>query len=371
MKEFYRPTTAKIYLDNLTFNYRQFKELLGGIIEIAPVIKADAYGHGAVQCAQALVAEGVQTFCVAFIDEAVELRNAGIQSKILLLGYTKKEWAEKIIEYDLMPTIFELDTAQQLSKTAKQKNKVCSIHIKIDTGMGRIGLDYKDAAAHIKKIAALDNIEIQGIFTHYASADEKDKTYTALQKQRFLKVIDACEENNIHIPVKHSANSAGCIDVDQADMSMARLGISLYGLYPSNEVRLDTVKLKPVMQLQTEVAFIKTVHKGDSISYNRRFTAEEDMVIGTLPIGYADGYRREFTNRAYVEINSKRARVLGTVCMDQIMVDLSQIQNVQKGDTAILFGPGSISADELADIAGTISYELVCGISKRVPRIYY
>jgi alanine racemase len=236
--------------------------------------------------------------------------------------------------------------------------------------MGRIGFSYKEACTHIKKIAELDNIFIEGIFTHYASADEKDKTYTSLQKERFLEVILACETNNVHIPIRHSANSAGCIDVDQSDMSMARLGISLYGLYPSGEVQLDKVTLKPVMQLQTEVAYIKTVRKGDSISYNRRFTAPEDMVIGTLPIGYADGYRREFTNKAYVEINSQRARVLGAVCMDQIMVDLSHIPNVQKGNSAILFGPDSVSVDELADVAGTISYEIICGISKRVPRIY-
>jgi alanine racemase len=370
MKEFYRPTIAKIYLDNLIYNYRQFKTLLGETVDLVPVIKADAYGHGAVKCAHALENEGVDTLCVAFIDEAVELRDAGIKSKILLLGYTKKEWTQQIIDYDLIPAVFEYEIAEALSITARQNNKICAIHIKIDTGMGRIGFSYKDAVTHIKKIAGLDNIYIEGIFTHYASADEKDKTYTFLQKERFLEVVSSCEKNNIHIPIKHSANSAGCIDVNQDDMNMVRLGISLYGLYPSSEVQPDKVTLKPVMQLQTEVAYIKTVHKGDSISYNRRFTAQNDMIIGTLPIGYADGYRREFTNRAYVEINSQRARVLGAVCMDQIMVDLSYVLNVKKGDKVILFGPNSISADELANIAGTISYEIVCGISKRVPRIY-
>lgn len=370
MEQYYRPTIAKIYVDNLIYNYRQFKSLLGNDIEIAPVVKADAYGHGAVECATALANEGVKTFCVAFFDEGLELREAGIEQDILLMGSTLESWADQIIQYDLIPAVFEYKAAESFSAAAKKKNKICNIHIKVDTGMGRIGFDYANAAKEIQKISKLDNIKIQGIFTHYASADEKDKEYTHLQKQRFFSVISELKAMGIEIPKKHTANSAGSIDLDQKDMEMIRLGISLYGYYPSGEVDLNKVKLKPVMELETEIAYIKTVHKGDSISYNRRFTADKDMIVGTLPIGYADGYRREFRNKAFVEIKGNKANVLGTVCMDQTMVDLTDINEAKKGDKAILFGPGLIGADSLAAIADTISYEILCGISKRVPRVY-
>lgn len=370
MEQFYRPTIAKIHIDNLIYNYRQFKKLLGTDIEIAPVVKADAYGHGAVECASALAAEGVKSFCVAFFDEGLELREAGITQDILLMGSTLESWADQIIEYDLIPAVFEYNAAKSFSIAAKKKNTTCNIHIKVDTGMGRIGFNYKDAVKEIQRISKLENVKIQGIFTHYASADEKDKEYTYLQKQRFLNVTSELKEIGIEIPKKHCANSAGSIDLNQKDMDMIRLGISLYGYYPSEEVEADKVKLKPVMQLETEIAYIKTVHNGDSISYNRRFTASGDMIVGTLPIGYADGYRREFRNKAYIEIKGRKALVLGTVCMDQTMVDLTDIKEAKKGDKAILFGPGLIGADELAKIADTISYEILCGISKRVPRIY-
>lgn len=370
MEEFYRPTIAKIYIDNLIYNYRQFKKLLGDNVEIAPVVKADAYGHGAVECAFALADEGVNTFCVAFFDEGLELREAGITQDILLMGSTLESWADQIIEYDLIPAVFEYTAAESFSEAAKKRNKICNIHIKIDTGMGRIGFNYKDAAEEIKKISKLDNIIVQGIFSHYASADEKDKEFTYLQKQRFANVISELKDIGIEIPKKHCANSAGSIDLNQDDMDMIRLGISLYGYYPSNEVIKSKVNLKPVMQLETEIAYIKAVAKGDSISYNRRFTAEGDMIVGTLPIGYADGYRRDFKNKGFVEIKEKKARVLGTVCMDQTMVDLTDIKDAKKGEKAILFGPGLIGADKLAQIADTISYEILCGISKRVPRVY-
>lgn len=370
MEQYYRPTIAKIYVDNLIYNYRQFKSLLGDGVEIAPVVKADAYGHGAVECASALANEGVKTFCVAFFDEGLELREAGITQDILLMGSTLESWADQIIQYDLIPAVFEYNAAESFSAAAKKKNKICNIHVKVDTGMGRIGFNYENAAKEIQKISKFDNIKIQGIFTHYSSADEKDKEYTYLQKQRFLDVINELKALGIEIPKKHTANSAGSIDLDQKDMDLIRLGISLYGYYPSGEVDLNKVKLKPVMELETEIAYIKTVHKGDSISYNRRYTADKDMIVGTLPIGYADGYRREFKNKAFAEIKGKKANVLGTVCMDQTMIDLTDINEAKKGDKAILFGPGLIGADSLAAIADTISYEILCGISKRVPRVY-
>jgi len=370
MKAYYRPTIAKIYLNNLIYNYMQFRKLLPESVEIAPVIKADAYGHGAVICAKELSKHGVKTFCVAFIDEAAELRKAGIEGDILLLGSTKKEFAEHIIELNLIPAVFEYKMALALNEACKAKGKSCAVHIKVDTGMGRIGLAYEDAVKEIIKISRLENITIQGIFSHYSSADEKDKTYTNLQKSRFLKVLDELGQAGIKIPVKHIANSAASIDIDQFDMNMIRLGISLYGYYPSREVIKNKVSLKPVMELQTEIAYIKNVKKGESISYNRQFTAPRDMTVATLPIGYADGYRREFKNKAFVEINGCKALVIGTVCMDQIMIDITDIKNVKKDDTAILFGTNTIGADDLADISNTISYEILCGISKRVPRVY-
>ncbi len=221
-----------------------------------------------------------------------------------------------------------------------------------------------------QKIYEMKNIFIEGIFTHYASADEKDKQFTLLQQERFESIVCTLNNAGIVIPVKHAANSAAAIDMEQQNMNMIRLGISLYGLYPSQEVQRQKIALKEVMQLRTKVAFVKNVEPGDSISYNRRFTATKPMRVATLPIGYADGYRREFTNNAYVMIAQQRANVLGTVCMDQIMVDVTHIADVKEGDDVILFGVGGISAEELAQRAGTIGYEILCGISKRIPRVY-
>ncbi len=370
MKDIFRPTVANINLDHLLFNYNQFRKHLPEHVKIAPVIKADAYGHGAVECARALRNAGVEMFCVAFADEAFQLRKAGITEDILLLGYSESNWAEEIIRYGLTPAVFTLQSARDLHEEALRQEKNIKIHIKVDTGMGRIGFDWHEAAEQIKKIHQMQNIVIEGIFTHYAASDEKDKQFTLLQKERFYGVVEALKKEGIDIAVKHTANSAAGIDLDQSDMNMIRLGISLYGLYPSKEVNRQAVALKEVMQLRTKVAFVKDVHPGDSISYNRRFTASQTMRVATLPIGYADGYRREFTNNAYVTIRQQKAPVLGTVCMDQIMVDVTHIDGVKEGDEVILFGTGGISAEELAGRAGTIGYEILCGISKRIPRIY-
>lgn len=370
MNEIFRPTVANINLDNLLFNYEQFRAYMPKHVQIVPVIKADAYGHGAVNCARELKKVGAKTFCVAFADEAFQLRKAGIEENILLLGYTENIWAEEIMRYRLTPAVFTVEGARGLNEEAAKEKKVCNIHIKVDTGMGRIGLAWEKAAEQIQIMHALPNVRLEGIFTHYASSDEADKTFTLLQKKRFMEVINKLEEMNIHIPVKHAANSAASIDMDQDDMNMIRLGISLYGMYPSSEVQRDKIALKEVMQLQTKIAYVKDIKPGDSVSYNRRFIASKPMRIATLPIGYADGYRREFTNNAYATIHGQRADVLGTVCMDQIMVDVTGMDGVKEGDDAILFGPGGISAEELAQRASTISYEILCGISKRIPRIY-
>ncbi len=370
MNEMYRSTVANIDLDNLLFNYEQFRKYLPKHVRIAPVVKADAYGHGAAECAKELRRAGVKTFCVAFVDEALALREAGIKEDILLLGYSQSAWAKEIIDQDLTPSVFTVQGAHDLHEEAVKQGKTGKIHIKIDTGMGRIGFAWQEAAEQIKKIYEMKNIFIEGIFTHYASADEKDKQFTLLQQERFESIVCTLNNAGIVIPVKHAANSAAAIDMEQQNMNMIRLGISLYGLYPSQEVQRQKIALKEVMQLRTKVAFVKNVEPGDSISYNRRFTATKPMRVATLPIGYADGYRREFTNNAYVMIAQQRANVLGTVCMDQIMVDVTHIADVKEGDDVILFGVGGISAEELAQRAGTIGYEILCGISKRIPRVY-
>ncbi len=371
MSDIYRPTQAEIYLDNLVHNYRQFEQLFGEKMICSPIIKADAYGHGAVECAMALMEVGAQYFCVSFIDEAIQLRRAGIRGNIIILGYTEDNWVEDILKYRLTPTVFDTHFAELLDKHAAKSGVVCDIHIKVDTGMGRVGFWYENAVTEIECIAKLKHIHIEGIFSHYATADVKDKTYANLQRARFDDVLAEVEKKGIEIPIKHIANSAGAIDLDQQGMNLVRLGIVLYGLYPSDEVKHDKVQLKPVMRYTTKISYIKELKAGCDISYGRTYTTSREMKVGTLIVGYADGYRRALSNKAYVTVNGQKADVIGAVCMDQMMVDLTDVTDAKVGDTAVLFGEDGMSVDEMARLADTINYEILCGMSKRVTRLYF
>ena len=364
-----RPTWAEIDLDALTSNYEEIRRIVGPNVKILGVVKADAYGHGSLECARTLCDAGVDMLAVAFIDEAIALRQGGITEQILLLGYTAKEHIPDLIRWDVIPGVYQLDFAEALSDHCQEIGICHPIHIKIDTGMGRIGIGWREAAKEIEVMNQLAGIELQGLFTHFSTADAADKTHTQEQIRRYQQVLLELAEKNIHIPIKHMANSAGIFDVKGVHFDMVRPGIILYGLYPSAEVDRSKIGLKPVMTLKSTIVHLKTLHPGETVSYGNRFVAKEDRIVGTLPIGYADGYTRMLNGRARVFISGQLVPVVGSICMDQCMIDLTEVEEVCLYDEVELFG-NNISADVLADALGTINYEITCMVNKRVPRVF-
>lgn len=369
-----RAAWAEIDLDNLAHNIREVRRLAGKQSQVTAVIKADGYGHGATKIAKTLLDNGADRFAVAVLDEAIEIRNAGFKVPILILGYTQPERAEEVVRYELEQAVYSIETAEALSKVAKAQGKTAQIHIKIDTGMGRIGLQAdEEAVGIISSIHALPNINIKGIFTHFAVADEVDKSYTEKQFEKFKWVCDRLEEKGIKIEIKHCGNSATIIDLPDMHLNMVRAGIVLYGLAPSSDVKLEKLTLKEVMSLKVRVTHIKEIEAGQSVSYGRKFIANAKTKIASLPIGYADGYTRLLSGKAEALVNGKRVPVVGRICMDQCMIDVTRIEDVKVGDEVVLFGgqkDGFISIDEIAEKLGTINYEVVCMISRRVPRVY-
>ena len=370
-----RPTWAEINLDNLADNLRSFRGTLGKSVKIMAVVKADGYGHGAVEVARTAVENGCDYLGVGFIDEGIELRKAGIKAPILILGYTPQEQAGELLDYRLVPTVFHLDLAQALSREAYRRGETVKIHVKVDTGMGRLGLSSGDElAAFIEELNKIPSIVIEGFYTHFASADEQDKAYTLQQLARFEEMIDLFSKKGIEVPLRHAANSAAAIDLPGTHFNMVRLGISLYGLYPSGEVQKERVSLKPVMSLKTRVIYLKNVPPGTGISYGRTFVTEEDSWIASLPLGYGDGYSRLLSGKAEVLIRGKRFPVVGRICMDHMMVNLGGADpGIQSGEEVVVIGrqgEASITTEEVAHWLGTINYEVTCAVSKRVPRVY-
>lgn len=369
-----RPVWAEINLNHLAHNIKEVRRLVGRDVVITAVVKADAYGHGALLSAKTLLDNGGDRLAVATLSEAMELRKAGIKAEILILGYTPSYQSNSIIENGITQTIYNLQGAKALSDEAKKLGKTAKIHLKIDTGMGRLGfLSQEVSIKEIIEIINLPNIYVEGIFSHFAKADEKDKDFSIQQYERFIRVINDLKKADIEIPIKHIANSASIIDMPGYNLDMVRAGIMLYGLYPSDEVNKGRVELKPVMTLKATISNIKTVPKGVGISYGHKFVTDKTYKIGTLPIGYADGFTRLLTSKGEVSIKGKRVPIIGSICMDQCMVDASDFEDVNVGDEVILFGDGSMNepiADELASSLGTVNYEIVCMISRRVPRVY-
>lgn len=367
-------TWVEIDLDKLIENVHEIRRLTDKKAEITAVIKANAYGHGATEIAPILLNNGVSRLAVARLDEAIELRFKGITAPILVLGAVFAKQAELAVLYGIDVTIFDYKTAKSFSDEAVKQQRIIRIHIKIDSGMGRIGYRIdEDYLKEIKSISNLPNVILEGIFTHFATADSLDKNYTKQQYERFRFICNELIENNIKVNTCHCANSATIIDLPQYHQNMVRAGIILYGLYPSKEVDIFNIKLKPIMSLKCKITYIKKIKKGDSISYGRKFIADKDCKIATLPIGYADGYTRLLSGKAQVLIHGHRASIVGNICMDQCMVDISNIPDVKRGDEAVLFGNQGeecITVDELAEKIGTINYEVVCMIARRVPRVY-
>ena len=366
---------AEIDLDAMTYNLEHIKKNLAPGTQVIAVLKADGYGHGAVPLARRIQKDPeIWGIAVATVEEGEELRNAGITKPILILGYTYQEDYQKIAKLDFRPAVFKLSMAKELSKAALEAGKTLKIHIKIDTGMTRIGYrDVKKDVPEILEISKLPGLEIEGIFTHFARADEADKTPALVQYEKFQEFIRALEQEGLHIPMKHCSNSAGIIRMQEANLDAVRAGIILYGLYPSKEVERKPVPLKPLMSLRSHIAYIKTVEPGVEISYGGIFTTVRETRVATIPVGYADGYPRGLSNKGSVLIRGKRAPILGRVCMDQFMVDVTDIPEAEELDQVTLLGKDGedcITMEELGELSGRFNYEFACCISKRVPRVY-
>ena len=365
---------ALIDLDALEYNIKSIRKKTPEGTGIIGVIKADAYGHGSVEVAQVLLENGADWFAVAVVDEGLNLRKHGINAPILLLGYTPELRFEDVINNGFIQTMYSYEMAEKLSKAAVRLGKTAVVHIKIDTGMGRIGYRVNDEAAdEIVRISKLPGIEVNGMFTHFAASDEADKAYTNMQFERFMKMDKMLKDRGLNIPVRHAANSAAIMDIDSMMLNMVRPGIILYGAYPSDEVVKENLDLRPVMSIKTHVSFVKEVEKGDCISYGRTYTAPDKRKIATIPVGYADGFIRAYAKEGKVLIKGKFAPIVGRICMDQFMVDVTDIDDVKINDEVVLMGiqgENSITADDIAKALNTINYEVFCTLSKRVPRQY-
>ena len=368
-----RPVWSEINLDNLIHNLNQIKKITDDQTEIMAVVKADSYGHGSIQVSKTLISEGVKRLAVATLSEAIELRESGIDVDILILGYTPRNQFKYIAQYDITQTIYDYDAAYELSKVAQSMSKIVKVHIKIDTGMNRLGFRSEDRTVEeILNIRKLSNIYLEGIFSHFARADESNKSFAKVQYDEFVSLVDKLDKENLHIDIKHISNSAAIIDLPKYQMNLVRAGISLYGLYPSKEVSTDAIDLKPVMTLKTQISNMKKVPEGTGISYGQVFTTTEESIIATIPIGYADGFSRLLDGNSLVTVDDKKVDVVGKICMDQCMLNVTKVKNLYIDKEVIIFGEGENvnSAEELASNLGTISYEVVCMISRRVPRIY-
>ena len=366
---------AYINLDNAIKNMEGFKSLISKNTKIMAVIKADGYGHGAVQIAHKL--EGLPYlfgFAVATAEESFELRDAGITKPILILGYTFKEDYEKLIEYGVTLTVFTDEMLKDIEEASANTGKNATVHVKLDTGMSRIGIQPDETGiAFVKRVNKSKYINLEGIFTHIARADEIDKSKANAQIKLYNLFINNIREQNINIPICHVSNSASILEIPDANLDMVRAGITLYGLWPSNEVSKDIIPLYPLLKLVSHVAFVKLLKEGREISYGGTFTTKKDTVIATIPCGYADGIPRGLSNKGYVLIHGKIAPIVGRVCMDQFMVDVTDIDDVKVLDEVVIIGTQgdkTITAEEVGDISGRFNYELVCEISKRVPRVY-
>lgn len=364
---------TKINLDNIKKNLQNVREKFGEKMLVMGIVKANAYGHGAVETAKALVEFGADMLGVAAIDEALELRENGIDNPILILGQIFRQDYESAILNNITCTVIDLETAKGLSSKAVELEKIAKIHIKLDTGMGRIGFQTdENGEKQIKSIFELDNLFVEGAFTHFANADNKDKTSANSQKVKFLKLTDKLIGEGYQIPIRHMYNSASAMELEGYAGEMVRCGIMLYGLYPSEEMSKE-YKLYPALELKSHISFVKKVGKDFKISYGSTFVTDREMTVATVPVGYGDGYPRYLSNKGEVLVHGARCKILGRVCMDQFMIDVSHLENVQIADEVTLVGVDGnemITVDEVSDGEARFNYEFCCLITPRVPRIY-
>ena len=366
---------AEIDLDAIAYNMGQMKNRIGGDARLIAVVKTDGYGHGAVPIAEMLEKfPYVWGYAVACLEEALELRRHGIKKPVLVLGCIFPDEYEEMVRYEIRPAVYTEEMADAMSEEARRQQKTAYFHIKVDTGMGRLGFPVCSGSADIiERISRLPYVELEGMFTHFAKADEKDKTYTMLQHKRFTQMIEQVEQRKIPIRYFDCDNSAGIIDLPDLRHDLARAGISTYGMYPSDEVRKDAVDLKPALSLISHVTYVKEVEPGTPISYGGTFVAPKKMKVATIPVGYGDGYPRSLSNKGCVLIHGKRAKILGRVCMDQFMADVTEIPETKFMDRVTLIGKDGndqITVDELAGLSGRFNYEFVCCLGKHIPRVY-
>ena len=359
---------AEIDLKSIENNLRGIKKHISAPRMLA-VVKANAYGHGAIEVSKIAIECGASYLGVAAFDEAIQLRNAGFSTPILILGLVPPECSKDLVEYGITSTVCDLPMAVELSKNAVKLGKRAKIHLKLETGMGRIGADVENIGILASAISSLPGIYLEGVFSHFADADNADKKFTAEQLRRFEAALEEIRRYKVEIPIKHIAESAAIMEIPEAHFDMVRSGIITYGLMPSAQVKRK-IDLKTAFKLCSRIAWLKKVSEGTSIGYGRDFIARRNSIIATLPIGYADGYLRAYGRGGFVEIHGQKAPIAGRVCMDQMMIDVTDIPNVQIGDEVILFGSENITIDDIANHVGTINYEIPCLISNRIPRIY-
>ena len=374
--ESYQRVWAEVDLDAIWENMVHMKENIAEKTKILAVIKTDGYGHGGVPIAKMLEQlDFMFGYAAATYEEAHVLREAGVKKPILILGYTFPYCYEELIREEIRPAVYRRDTVEELAAAAAKVGKKAKVHIKVDTGMGRIGITPdEEGLEFVRFLMGHPELEVEGIFTHFAKSDEEDKTSAYHQLALFQNFIDRIQtELGLTIPVKHCSNSAAILEMPQANMDMVRAGITTYGLYPSEEVRKDIVPLRAAMSLYSHIVYCKTIHAGQSVSYGGLFTAQKDTRVATIPVGYGDGYPRSLSGKGYVLIRGKKAPILGRVCMDQFMVDISEIPGVMEGDKVTLLGVDGterITAEELGELSGRFNYEFVCDLGKRIPRVY-
>ena len=373
-------TCAEISLNAIEHNYNVIRNKVADDTKVCCVIKADGYGHGAVELSQIYEKLGADFFAVSNIDEGIEIRKSGSKLPIVILGYTPVSEAENLAEYDISQAVFSLEYAKELSEKCVEEDCICKMHIKVDSGMSRIGFMCQGfprdeySIEEICEACCLPNLEVEGLFTHFCVSDEdaEGREFTNKQYENFIHVRDSLKKRGVDISVVHCSNSGAIEDYPETCCDMVRAGIILYGLAPSSKLA-DRLDLVPAMTLKTVVAFVKEVQKGATISYGRTFTADRKMKIATVPIGYADGFIRQNAKDGYMMVNGKKAKIVGRICMDQTMLDVTDIEDVKTGDEVVVFGTGENgepTADSLAENTGTINYETVCLVGKRVPRIY-
>ncbi|WP_425484613.1 alanine racemase [Kroppenstedtia pulmonis] len=373
MEPYYRDTTAEVDLDAIAHNVKEFRVRLSPHVRLMAAVKANAYGHGAVPVSRAALQAGATDLAVAFLDEALELRHAGVTAPILVLGYTPTRGIKEAVQQGITLTVYDEESVREISQAGVEAGVTAKVHVKVDTGMGRLGLLEKEVVPFLEKVKAVSGVEAEGLYTHFATADSADKAYCIQQHDALMRVVEQAREKGINPPLIHCSNSAASIDCPEYAHSMIRLGISMYGYYPSSEVNHRRVQLRPALTLKSRIVHLKCPPEGTGISYGKTVTVSGSQWVATLPVGYADGLSRALSNRGFALVHGKRVPIMGRICMDQTMLDVTSAMPVKVGDEVVLYGSQdqeTIHVDEVASLLGTISYEVTCMLDRRVPRLY-